>query len=109
MNKSLYFKDEAWMKYHKCPECGKYVINPPTEIKYARADNRNRRRLCWNSALRILSKKTGWSPCYKCTAKYAKLLYYGWDFNKPIYTDCCGIPRRHPTAFRTGLIVGGDI
>lgn len=63
--KYLYFKDEAWMKYHKCPLCGQYVLKEPELIKMPRASAHTRKIIIWNVALLhiIFDKKA--MPCIK--------------------------------------------
>lgn len=91
--KSLYFKDETWMKYHKCPLCDRYVLKEPELIKVPRGSAGAHRINMWNEALWVISWDKKASPCIKCTSDLTRYLM----INHPI------------TATRTGLVVGGDL
>ena len=83
MSESLYFKDEAWMKYHKCPLCGRYVLKEPKLIKMPRASAGTRKIIRWNAVLLyiIFDKKT--TPCIKCVSDLTRylIIYYNRDQN----------------------------
>lgn len=92
-NKSLYFKDEAWMKYHKCPLCRNYVLKEPKRIKMPRGSAGTHRINMWNEALWIICWDKKAMPCIKCVS----------DLTRYLIID-------HPiTATRTGqFVVEGD-
>lgn len=67
-NRSLYFKDEAWMKYHKCPLCGNYVLKEPERIKVPRGSAGTHRINMWNEALWVICRDKEATPCIKCVS-----------------------------------------
>ena len=54
-----------WMRYSKCPICGKYVINPPLISRKRRGGWVDIFQVCWNYELKIYLKM-GLLPCVKC-------------------------------------------
>ena len=92
-NRSLYFKDEAWMKYHKCPLCENYVLKEPERIKVPRGSAGTHKINMWNEALWVICWDKKATPCIKCVSDLTR--YFMLD---------------HPiTATRTGLVVGGEL
>ena len=87
------FADEAWMKYHKYPLCGNYVLKEPERIKVPRGSTGIHRINMWNEALWVICWDKKATPCIKCVS----------DLTRYLIID-------HPiTATRTGLVVGGEL
>lgn len=68
--------EPLWMRYPKCPLCGKYVIKPPMKVKVPRGTSRIHEYMCWNNALDVIIWDKREMPCKKCVKDLAKYLYF---------------------------------